>query len=156
MEILTSGVAKAGPGQACAGQKHHVRPAHVTRSHAKCAWAASVQQVPSQYQWPGYATGFDHPELLIIVCGSVHLSLKQAAFTGGLTFFPGIPTVQFLITCSTCKWSKTGQWGAWELEATLVSQATPFTERGRVWSRCNHRVVPTAETWCDQSDPRSS
>ena len=25
-------------------------------SHAKCAWAASVQQVPGQYQWPGYAT----------------------------------------------------------------------------------------------------
>ena len=23
----------------------------------------------------------------------------------------------------------------------LVSQATPFTERGRVWSRCNYRVV---------------
>jgi len=37
----------------------------------------------------------------------------------------------------------------------LVSQATPFAERGRVWSRCKHRVVPTAETWCDQSDPRS-
>ena len=28
----------------------------------------------------------------------------------------------------------------------LVLQATPFAERGRVWSRCNHRVVPTAET----------
>ena len=25
--------------------------------------------------------------------------------------------------------------------AQLVSQATPFTERGRVWSRCNYRVV---------------
>ena len=24
---------------------------------------------------------------------------------------------------------------------TLVLQATPFTERGRVWSRCNYRVV---------------
>ena len=24
---------------------------------------------------------------------------------------------------------------------TLVSQATPFAERGRVWSRCNHLVV---------------
>ena len=24
---------------------------------------------------------------------------------------------------------------------SLVSQATPFTERGRVWSRCNYRVV---------------
>ena len=23
----------------------------------------------------------------------------------------------------------------------LVSQATPFAERGRVWSRCNYRVV---------------
>ena len=38
---------------------------------------------------------------------------------------------------------------------TLVSQVTPFAERGRVWSWCNHRIVPTAETWCDQSDPRS-
>ena len=26
------------------------------------------------------------------------------------------------------------------------SQATLFAERGRVWSRCNHRVVPTTET----------
>ena len=24
----------------------------------------------------------------------------------------------------------------------LVSQATPFAERGRVWSHCNHQVVP--------------
>ena len=23
----------------------------------------------------------------------------------------------------------------------VVSQATPFAERGRVWSRCNYRVV---------------
>jgi len=38
----------------------------------------------------------------------------------------------------------------------LVSQITPFTERGRVWSRWNHRVVPMAETWCDQSDQHSS
>ena len=28
----------------------------------------------------------------------------------------------------------------------LVSQATPFAERGRVQSCCNHRVVTTAET----------
>ena len=39
---------------------------------------------------------------------------------------------------------------------SVVSQATPFAERGRVWSRCNHRVVATTETCQDQSDPRSS
>ena len=38
----------------------------------------------------------------------------------------------------------------------VASQAIAFTERGRVWSRCNHWVVSTAETWCDQSDPCSS
>ena len=38
----------------------------------------------------------------------------------------------------------------------LVSQATPFTERGRVWSCCNYRVVATTETCHDQSDPHSS
>ena len=37
----------------------------------------------------------------------------------------------------------------------LVSQATTFAKRGRVWSRCNRRVVPTPETWCDQSYPCS-
>ena len=37
----------------------------------------------------------------------------------------------------------------------LVSQAIPFAERGRIWSRCNHRVVTTAETCQYQSDPRS-
>ena len=31
-----------------------------------------------------------------------------------------------------------------------ISHATPFVERGRVWSCCNHRVVATAETCCDQ------
>ena len=31
----------------------------------------------------------------------------------------------------------------------LVSQATPFTERGRVWSRYKHQVT-TAESCCDQ------
>ena len=30
--------------------------------------------------------------------------------------------------------------------AIPFSQATPFAERGRVWSRCNHRVVATTET----------
>ena len=38
----------------------------------------------------------------------------------------------------------------------LVLQATPFAERGKVWSRCNHQVIAMAETWCDQSDPHSS
>ena len=37
----------------------------------------------------------------------------------------------------------------------LVSQATPFAERGRVWSRYNRRVVATTETCQDQSNPRS-
>ena len=32
----------------------------------------------------------------------------------------------------------------------LVLQATPFTERGRVWSRCKRQVVTTAESWFDQ------
>ena len=41
-------------------------------------------------------------------------------------------------------------------DPSLVSQATPFVERGgRVWSRCNHWVVATTETCHDQSDPRS-
>ena len=31
----------------------------------------------------------------------------------------------------------------------VVLQATPFAER-TLWSRCNHRVVATAETCCDQ------
>ena len=29
----------------------------------------------------------------------------------------------------------------WWSTATVVSQATPFAERGRVWSHCNYRVV---------------
>jgi len=38
----------------------------------------------------------------------------------------------------------------------LVSQATPFAEGGRVWSRChNFQVVTMAETCCDQWDPHS-
>ena len=32
----------------------------------------------------------------------------------------------------------------------LVSQATPFTEVGSIWSCCNLRVVVAAETCCDQ------
>ena len=32
----------------------------------------------------------------------------------------------------------------------IVSQATPFVERGRVWSHCDYQVVVMAETWCDQ------
>ena len=34
---------------------------------------------------------------------------------------------------------------------TLVPQATPFAERGRVWSRCN-QVVAMAEICCDFVD----
>ena len=57
--VLLSGVAKAGPGRALARPKHHVRPTHVTRSGAKhFVRAARIQQVPGQYQWPGYATGY--------------------------------------------------------------------------------------------------
>ena len=36
------------------------------------------------------------------------------------------------------------------LSCRLVSQATPFAERGRVWSRCNYRVVAEErnyQTW---------
>ena len=33
-----------------------------------------------------------------------------------------------------------------EKQGELVSQATPFVERGRARSRCNHRVVATTET----------
>jgi len=29
----------------------------------------------------------------------------------------------------------------WSHATLLVLQATPFAERGRVWSRCNYRVV---------------
>ena len=42
------------------------------------------------------------------------------------------------------------------MHVMIVLQATPFAERERVWSRCNHRVVATTETCQDQSDPRSS
>ena len=60
--------------------------------------------------------------------------------------------IKFRLSCrmmlnvySGCLW----RWGA-------TSLASHTHERGRVWSCCNHRVVPLAETWCDQSDPRSS
>ena len=36
------------------------------------------------------------------------------------------------------------------LTLTLVLQATPFTERGRVWSCCDRWIVPMAETWYEQ------
>ena len=35
-------------------------PAHVMQSRVMCAWGANVQQVPAQYQWPGYATVLVH------------------------------------------------------------------------------------------------
>ena len=55
--LRSSGVAKGGPGRARAQPKHHVRPTHVTWSRAKrFVRAARIQQVPGQYQWPGYAT----------------------------------------------------------------------------------------------------
>ena len=36
--------------------------------------------------------------------------------------------------------------------AYVVSQATPFSRRERVWSARIHRVVTTPRSWCDQSD----
>ena len=41
----------------------------------------------------------------------------------------------------TAPGSKGGTAFDYEDGAALVSQATPFAERGRVWSRCNYRVV---------------
>ena len=35
-----------------------------------------------------------------------------------------------------------------EIVLRLVSQVTPFAERRRVWSRCNHQVFPMAEPHC--------
>ena len=35
------------------------------------------------------------------------------------------------------------------IDEELVLQATPFTERRKVWSWCNHRVVAVAESCCD-------
>jgi len=39
---------------------------------------------------------------------------------------------------------------------SLASHTLRRERKGMVWSRRNHRVVTTAETWCDQSDPRFS
>ena len=37
------------------------------------------------------------------------------------------------------------RWAYW-----LVLQATPFAERGRVWSRYTYQVVALVKTFCDQ------
>ena len=68
-----SGIAKAGPGRACAWPKHHVRPTHVMRSRAKCfVRVARIQQVPSQYQSPGYATAYTYTKTKCLVLNYVH------------------------------------------------------------------------------------
>ena len=56
--VGTSGIAKAGPGQARARPK---LPFILLMSHdlarSPHEQLACIQQVPGQYQWPGYATG---------------------------------------------------------------------------------------------------
>ena len=59
-----------------------------------------------------------------------------------------------LISVVCCRWSASSEHGNQIQNSILIAQATPFAERGRVWSRCN-RVFATAETCCDQWDPRA-
>ena len=54
LSMQHSGVAKAGPGRARARPKFDVYMC--ARALVLLAQWLGVQQVPDQYQWPGYAT----------------------------------------------------------------------------------------------------